>query len=572
MVSYFENGEIVTHEIDGERLVPSVVYIEAQAGRRTVGAAAVDEWAAPQFNPQHAFRRWKLAMGQGNVLDTIRVGGASVLDVTAEQLTTWLVEYVSGHVVEGIGGREVESAVITVPHGWRREHPERCAATRQAASKAVVGGEALVIQPVTLSEPVAAAAYWLWEVQRHDPGLLDDFLNRTILVVDVGGGTFDLSLVQVRPPGEPLVVIDAINNDIAGDYVTALVLGRVTREANERFGAGLPTDPEVLLEALASGDSTWVRAWFLEAQRLVKTMSLRIRQASLTGRSVVPIRLTFESMDDDSPILQPVTVQLNQEEFYELLEPFFDISSALIRRFLTDQREAHLPHGIVFAGGGSRIAGLKDRVLRPTLDGIVEEPTAVLDRIVMNDQQTDRAISLGAALVAAGEVQIEERLLYDVGLIVEVPDQDMRGRLGLKDNEREVCVAPLLERGSRLPAGYRTEKLPLYFPNCSQYIVSVAVFDDVLDPYIQTWSRPKARGGALKVSFDLLADADGVLTVDINFVDGSREVVYGATTRVRNARVSTLSLGDPARRDGSYRIVAPEVFGYLRVSEGGVNL
>lgn len=539
VVSYFDNGEPVAHRIDDSVLVPSVVYVEERAGRTTVGLAAVDEWADPQFDAASSFRRWKLRMGEDAVLGELALGGGKKKTaITPEQLTTWLVEYVVKAIAEGVGGREVESVVVTVPHGWRRERPERCLATREAAARATVAGQSLTVRELTLSEPVAAASYWLWEARRQREGLAEEFVGKTVLVVDVGGGTFDLSLVRVGAPGTPLVVVDAINNDIAGDVATALVLGRATALANEQLGTSFPTDPHELLGLLASGESPWVRSWFLRAQDFVRSMSLRISRAASSGRAPLALSERFEVEQGE------VTLRLDAEQFAETLEPFYAAGRALVAQFLALQsaEDADMPHGVVFAGGGSRIAGVVDRIVTPTLEGRVDDPAAVVSRIVLNDARIDQAVSLGAALVAAGEVSVEERLLYDVGLEMTVPAQ-IAQHLRLGDGPQKIVVSPILARGSKLPITGDSKSIigDVSIPGGDTYDFKVIIFDDPSEPFVQDWSnRHPSRGVRTSVAVELTADSDGRLTARVTAKNGAGHIMTGTTSRVRQGRASLI--------------------------------
>lgn len=555
VVSYFDNGEVVSHRIDDAVLVPSVIYVEQHAGRTTVGQAAVDEWADPQFSATSSFRRWKLDMGDDKVLGELALGGGKrKTQITPERLTTWLVEYVVGQIADGVGGREVESVVVTVPHGWRRESPERCAATRAAASAAVVAGGNLRVRELTLSEPVAAASYWLWEARRHRDRLADEFVGKTILVVDIGGGTFDLSLVRVGSPDSPLVVIDAINNDIAGDYATALILGRATALSNEELDTELPTEASQLMAFLADGEAAWVRSWFLGAQDFVRKMSLRIGKAASSGRPVVPLSQSFDLPDGD------VTLRLSQADFLEALEPFYAASRGLVRHFLSLQKPADMPHGVVFAGGGSRIAGVMDQAVLPAFVGIVPDPQTLVTRIALNDSRVDQAVSLGAALVAAGEVTVEERLLYDVGLEITVPAQVSR-QLGIGETAAKVVVSPILARASKLPASGDSKSVigDMSIAPGSSYDFKVVIFDDPIEPFIQEWSRPHlgADGSRVSVSVELSADTDGRLTARVDAKNGAGDTMTGVTSPLRDGRASLMMDvvdGSAAR----FHVVAPE--------------
>lgn len=543
VVSYFENGELKEHQIDNADLIPSVIYVEEQAGRRTVGRAAVEEWADPDFSAASSFRRWKLSMGENRVLGELAVGGGKKkTPITPEQLTTWLVEYVVGTIADGVGGRAVESAVVTVPHGWRREHPERSAATRSAAAAAVVAGKPLTIRDLTLSEPVAAAGYWLWEARRDPAHLADEFVGRTILVVDIGGGTFDLSLVRVGPPETPLVVVDANNNDIAGDFASALILARATARANDELGTEFPTDAGELLQLLSSGETAWIRSWFLTAENAVREISSRIARATARGRGEpVPLRLSFELPDGE------VSIQISKAEFHATLQPFYQAGRELLRNFLAMQAPDDLPHGVVFAGGGSRIEGIVDQIVLPALeDRELPDPREVLGRIAMNDRRVDRAVALGAALVAAGEIQVEERLLYDVGIEIKVPSRIAR-KLGVGNASTSVVVSPILARASKLPASASSKAVigNMSIAPGESYDFKIVVFDDLTEPFVQTWSQKHPAGGSrAEVSVQLTADTDGLLTVDINLENGAgRQTVTGAISRKRGGR-AYIELGE----------------------------
>ena len=170
-------------------------------------------------------------MATGTVLATQDWGNGPI-DITPELLTTWLVEHIMKDITVDLGGETLDSVVVTVPHGWRREHVEKCLATREAARAAQADGRSreakrgdcplgTKVADRTVDEPVAAAAYAL-----HASGDSAAFVGKNMLIVDIGGGTTDLSLVRVGAPGEPLTVIDAVNNEIGGDYATALLLDK----------------------------------------------------------------------------------------------------------------------------------------------------------------------------------------------------------------------------------------------------------------------------------------------------------------------------------------------------------
>ena len=528
------DGKAEVVNFPGGYAVPSVVYIDPTAGRRVVGRPAEDEWADPESQSEFVFRRWKLRMGEGATLATLPFGRPEERAITPERLTTLLVEHVAGALAGGVGGEEIESVVVTVPHGWRREHPDKCVATREAAGAAQVAGERLRVQERAVDEPVAAAAYWLSEVPNRD-----EFVGRTVLVVDLGGGTFDLSLVEVGREDTPLVVVDAINNNTAGDFATAILLGKAVAVLNEQTRSKHPTEPEVLLTLLAHAGYGWLRRAFLDMQNEIHAQSYAIWMAQARGRqpgeASRPVELT-------GPDGTRISFRQSALGTLRLLEPFYESGRHLLRRFLGLQDKGRLPHAVVFAGGGSRIGGVASEIVRPVFEEVFAEAgldaAAVFDRShlhELNKLKIDQAIALGAALVAAGRVSIEERLLFDIGMVFHVPAA-MAALLGL-GAERQLClVSPLLPRGSVLPVSFQTARArfpQLIVPALEHLEYQIVVFDDPSDPWLRTWTSDNPADGIGNVDVEVHANADGILNVTVRTAEGESVSVSGELQRNR---------------------------------------
>ena len=166
-----------------------------------------------------------------------------------------------------------------------------------------------------------------------------DFIDKNILIIDIGGGTTDLSLVRVRAPGEPLTVIDAINNNIGGDYATALLLGKHLETISSQIGIDVPSTPEAVLVELESTDMGWLREAFAEAEtELLHELSAKFeaiegshdfaeKVAGRWGRRRVPMSSVVgeESIDTSMPY----------SEYLTRLEPFFESTRELLTRFLS---------------------------------------------------------------------------------------------------------------------------------------------------------------------------------------------------------------------------------------------
>ena len=515
------SGEPSIQNVAGHWLVPSIIHVDSVAGIRSIGAEALSLWADPEADESGTFRRWKPQMGDGALLRQMSIGAAvgtqTTEDITPERLTTWLVEYVLESVSRGVGGVEVESVVVTVPDEWRREHPEKCTAMTQAVSAAFVAGAELAVQPVTLSESVAAAVYWLWEARRAHAGArrvqagaqdADEFVGKVVMVVDIDGETFDLSLVRIGTPDEPLTVMSAVNNNYAGDYATALMLARVCRAFNDAHDTALPTTATGVLTALQGAESPFLRQWFIDVEKdFTQTLSGKISNAAKRDRPT-PRPVVAGFRDDDG---RKVEITVTVEEWLAELDPFYTHGRALVYQFLDSVNES--PYAVVFAGGASRIAGVPERIVAPVLG--TDNPA--LNRIPFNENKADLAVALGAALVAAGLVTVREKLLSDVGMIVELPSERFRHALGVTSDR--ILLTPMLRRGSDLPATFRASDHQIsgfYVAEGDSADFQVVIDDDPSNPSIQEWTVTHPAGGSkAQVELALEADTNGRLTVTL---------------------------------------------------------
>jgi len=517
---------------NGNALVPSVIYVDETAGNPTWGEPAKQEWANPNADPTLLFRRWKLQMGEnpggrppGRLLAEVGPKNARIR-ITPEYLTTTLVEQVANKVVAGDDGQVIENAVVTVPHGWRRSQWEKCVATRSAASAARIGGKPLNVRWPTVDEPVAAAAYWLYKTPNRD-----DLTGKTVLVVDVGGGTFDMSLVKVGTKDEPLKVLDAANTNVAGDYVTAIVLAEGIKSINKQVGMTIHTDPAGLLSEIEQGTHPWLRTSFAQAERLMQDLSFSVRQ--FDNRNLDPIQVGSESK---KAVIGPESaniMSMNPSQFVTALAPFYDRGRAFMRQFLRRQAPGDFPYAVMLAGGGSNIGGIASRIIGPAFaDFESVDVNAVMSRVKLNETSGPSAIALGAALIADGRVSIQEQLLYDVGLTLDLTPAQAE-KLGISEGEYgyQCVVSPWLERGSCMGASVSKEDLRLPTLSVSaakdgsrSFIQDVWIFDDPDHPWSQSWQiEHPADGKEVKnVQVQVKADPDGGLGISVS--DGAGHV------------------------------------------------
>ena len=234
-----------------------------------------------------------------------------------------------------------------------------------------------------------------------------------------------------------------------------------------------------------------------------------------------------------------VSLRLDAATYRERLEPFFALGRNLLTGFL--RRMPVVPFAVLMCGGGSRIFGIRDSVLVPVLTDAygVPEAEAMLGRVMLNQTRTDQAICLGAALIAGGVVQVQERLLCDIGIVIS-PGLRLQQALNIKDaaEGRHFLLEPILTRGSLLPALVSSEEFGIRFSMKSDRPahLKVVVDDDPQNPLVQTWSvqvEQDHEQNKRSVSWQVAVDVEGVLRLSL-LVAGDKERTYeGRVTRHR---------------------------------------
>jgi molecular chaperone DnaK len=212
---------------DGARIVPSVVYFEESTGNVVVGDRAM-QYAV--LDPSRVARLFKRGMGEATFLPDGRP-----FTVDGEK---WSPEALSGLILKKLHvnaevalSRSVTRAVITVPAYFGE--PER-AATRSAGE--IAGLEVLQL----INEPTAAAI-------AH--GLDRSGTDARLLVFDLGGGTFDVTVMELRADGAMEVSATGGDRRLGGADFDALILERMIEQIDMQTGEDLTADPYAYFDA-----------------------------------------------------------------------------------------------------------------------------------------------------------------------------------------------------------------------------------------------------------------------------------------------------------------------------------
>ncbi len=373
VVAVMEGGEpVVITNPEGSRLTPSVVGF-TKSGERLVGQVAKRQAVT---NPENTVFSIKRFMGRkyDEVTEEMKMVPYSVVrasngdarvqaggkEYSPPEISAMILQKLKQAAEEYLG-QTVTRAVITVPAYFND-------AQRQATKDAgqIAGLEVMRI----VNEPTAAAlAYGL-----------DKKKDETIAVYDFGGGTFDISILEV---GEGVVEVKATNGDthLGGDNLDQRIIDWITSEFKKQEGIDLSKDRMAL-------------------QRLKEAAEKAKMELSTVLET--DINLPFITADQTGP--KHLSMKLTRSKFEQLVDDLLQKTVGPTRQALTDASvDAKQIDEVVLVGGSTRIP----RVQQIVKDLFGKEPHKGVN--------PDEVVAVGAAIqagVLAGEVK--DLLLLDV--------------------------------------------------------------------------------------------------------------------------------------------------------------
>jgi molecular chaperone DnaK len=373
-VAVLEGGDpIVLTSSEGERTTPSVVAFDKRSGERLVGQLARRQAVT---NPEGTIYSTKRLMGRrfGDVEgEAGRVGyeiisgsdgdiriRANEKDYSPPEISAMILQKLKRDAEEYLG-EEITEAVITVPAYFED-------AQRQATKDA--GRIAGLDVKRIINEPTAAAlAYGL-----------DKEGEQTILVFDLGGGTFDVSILTL---GEGVFEVKATsgNNHLGGDDFDAKIVEWMVQEFKKAEGIDLSRDK-------------------MATQRLAEAAETAKKELSSTTSTA--INQPFITADENGP--KHLDLTLSRAQFNQLTADLVEATAGPVRQAMQD---AGLGQGdidqVLLVGGSTRIQAIQEQVKE--IAG--KEPNKGIN--------PDEVVATGAAIqsgVLAGEVK--DVLLLDV--------------------------------------------------------------------------------------------------------------------------------------------------------------
>ena len=453
-VAVMEGGNaVVIPNSEGARTTPSVVAF-SKTGERLIGQVAKRQAVT---NPEKTVISIKRHMGSDHKVD---IDGKSY---TPQEISAMILQKLKSDA-EAYLGEKVTEAVITVPAYFTDSQRQ---ATKDAGQIA-----GLTVKRI-INEPTAAALSYG----------IDKEEDQKIMVYDLGGGTFDVSIIEMGD-GVTEVLATAGNNHLGGDDFDQRIIDWMTSEFKKAEGIDLSNDKMAM-------------------QRLKEAAEKAKIELSSTPTS--QINLPFITADATGP--KHLDLTLTQAKFNELTADLVQATMGPVKQALSDSGlSASELHKVLMVGGSSRIPAVQDAVK----NYMGKEPFKGIN--------PDECVALGAAYqggVLGGDVK-EGLLLLDVTPLT----------LGIETAGG--ISTPMIKRNTTIPTK-QTQVFSTYADNQTAVDINVlqgerefAKDNKLLGTFRLDGIAPAPRGiPQIEVTFDI--DANGIVNVSAKDLGTGKE-------------------------------------------------
>jgi len=453
-VAFVEAGKpTIIKSAEGQNYFPSVVAF-TKDGEMLVGEAAKRQAVT---NPEGTVLRIKRKMGTG---EKIKIRGK---EYTPEQISAFILQKIKKDA-EDFLGETIKDAVITVPAYFNDDQRQ---ATKDAGKIA-----GLTVKRI-INEPTAASlAYGLDKEGEH-----------RIAVYDFGGGTFDITLMDV---GEGVFEVLSTNGDtqLGGSDMDQALVDYIAEEFKKQHNIDLRKDPKTFQRILEAAEAA---------------------KMELSSTLQTDINLPYITVLDNEP--KHLEMKLTRAKFEEIISPIVDKTEKPCKQALKDAKlkPADIDH-IVLVGGTTRI---------PLVIKTVEK---VFGKKPKRDVDPMECVAIGAAIqagVLSGDID------KDIVLLDVIP-------LTLSIETLGAVATPLIERNTTVPTqkskifSTAADNQPSVDINVLQGERLMAVDNKSLGRFHLNGILPAPRGiPQIEVAFDI--DVDGILNVSAKDIGTGKE-------------------------------------------------
>jgi molecular chaperone DnaK len=433
----------------GRNILPSVVGL-TETGEILVGEEARNQWL---LYPDRTVRSIKRRMGHA---ETVRMAGN---EYTPQEISAIILKRLK-EIAETRLGHAVRKAVITVPAYFSDTQRQ---ATREAGE--IAGLEVVRI----INEPTAAAL--VYEAGQHE--------GKRILVYDLGGGTFDVSVVRIED-GVVEVISSHGNNHLGGDDFDQKIVAHILEHLKISQAVDVSDQPRAMARILRAAEAA--------KKHLSDHPFARIEEEYLTEIEGKPVHLSMELARDEYEAMIAPYVQETLQAIHTALRSA-DLTASQVEK-------------ILLVGGATRTPMIRRRLV----EVFGHEPRGEVD--------ADLCVALGAAIQGAAIAGAEvSAVLVDV-----TPYTFGTSALGELDGEiYPYRYVPIIPRNTPIPV--RKSEV-FYTIRDNQTEVDVRIFQgenaDALENIqigeFRVEGLSKAPEGN-EVALDLALDRDGILRV-----------------------------------------------------------
>lgn len=399
MAAYIgNNGEIhVVDNDEGSSLTPSVVFVEDKQ-HAIVGEAAKDN---ALLEPDKVISVIKNEMGK-----RIVVLEQEGVEYTPEIISSFILRKIAKDA-EQATGEKVESVVITVPAYFKDSQRK---ATEDAA---IISGYPLAGM---INEPTAAALCYIRQNVIKD---------EKILVYDLGGGTFDVTILDVKDEENISVISTDGLSHAGGSFFDKEIVDYVREKVRSEQGIDLFDD-------VYKND---LQELFIRAEKAKKELSQREKSSIIFRVGSIPIN-----------------VSITRDDFNDIVKDTCDKTKRKISQALTNANLSKEDiNRVIMIGGSSRIPYIRDEI------------SAFMGKEIQRDVNPDEAVAVGAAIYAdilsKGTSNFTDVNSHSIGLVVINKD-------GEEENER------IILRNTHLPAE-KTRRFKTVRDNQKSIVLSV---------------------------------------------------------------------------------------------------